>query len=71
MVAFEGGSTLALSADALVAISEKRARAGEERSDVTVLRGHVDAELSDPAKQSLSVSTPSATVRAGREIVFQ
>lgn len=70
-VQFVNGSTVSLSADALVGISQTHPRAGEDRTDVTVLQGHVDAELADPARQSLSVTTPAATVRAGREIVFQ
>jgi hypothetical protein len=70
-VDFVNGATVSLSADALVGISQTHPRAGEDRTDVTVLRGHVDAELANAAKQSLSVTTPAATVRAGREIVFQ
>ncbi len=71
LVEFVNGSTVSLSADALVGIAQTHPRAGEERTDVTVLRGHVDAELLHPSRQSLSVTTPAATVRAGREIVFQ
>jgi hypothetical protein len=71
LVHFSNGSSLALGEDALIGIAESRARPGIDRTDVTVLRGRVDAELTDAAKQDLSVGTPSATVRAGREIVFQ
>jgi ferric-dicitrate binding protein FerR (iron transport regulator) len=71
LVRFSNGSSLALSEDALIGIAESRMRPGSERTDVTVLRGRVDAELKDAAKQDLSVGTPAATVRAGREIVFQ
>jgi hypothetical protein len=70
-IRFTNGSSLALGEDALIGIAETKARLGADRTDVTVLKGHVDAELKDPAKQSLSVGTPAATVRAGREIVFQ
>jgi len=69
-VAFSNGSHVALGEEALVSIAETSPRPGLDRTDVTVLQGRIDAELDD-AKQSLSVSTPSATVRAGREIVFQ
>jgi hypothetical protein len=65
------GGSVALAEDALIAISETRTRPGLSRTDVTVLKGRVDAELSDGQRQSLTVGTPSATVRAGREIVFQ
>jgi hypothetical protein len=68
---FANGSTVNVGADALVGIAETRPRPGLERADLTVLRGRVDAELDAPARQSLSVTTPAATVRAGREIVFQ
>jgi hypothetical protein len=70
-VRFESGSALTVSEDALVGIAEPRPRAGRERSDLTVLKGRIDAELADPQNHSLVVTTPSATVRAGREIVFQ
>jgi hypothetical protein len=70
-VIFVQGSVVNLGADALIGIAETRPRPGEERTDLTVLRGRVDAELEDPSRQSLSVTTPAATVRAGREIVFQ
>ena len=42
-----------------------------QRSDVTVLRGSVDADLHDVQHQSISVTTPNVTVRAGRKIEFQ
>ena len=71
LVEFANGSFMTLGEDALVAIAETRPRPGVDRTDVTVLKGRVDAELDDASKKSLSVSTPSATVRAGREIVFQ
>jgi hypothetical protein len=70
-VIFVQGSVVNLGADALIGIAETRPRPGEDRTDLTVLRGRVDAELEDPSRQSLSVTTPAATVRAGREIVFQ
>lgn len=65
------GGSVQLAEDALIAIAESQPRPGLDRSDVTVLRGRIDAELHDAKKQSLSVTTPSATIRAGREIVFQ
>ncbi|MFZ5472058.1 MAG: FecR domain-containing protein [Myxococcota bacterium] len=68
---FPNGSTVNLGEDALVSITETRPRPGQERSDLTVLKGTIDAELDDQAKESITVTTPSATVRAGREIVFQ
>ncbi|MBF5044473.1 FecR domain-containing protein [Aggregicoccus sp. 17bor-14] len=71
LVAFVNGSELSLGESALVGIAETRPAPGRDRSDVTVLRGRVDAELQDPERQSLTVSTPAATVKAGREIVFQ
>ena len=71
VVQFINGSSVTLGEEALIAIAETRTRPGANRADLTVLQGHVDAELGDPAKQSLSVMTPAATVRAGREIVFQ
>jgi hypothetical protein len=52
-------------------VAETRPRPGLERTDLTVLKGRVDAELETPNTQSLSVTTPAATIRAGREIVFQ
>lgn len=66
-----GGSEVEVGEDALVAIAETRPRPGKDRTDLTVLKGQVDAELGDASRDSLSVSTPAATVRAGREIVFQ
>jgi hypothetical protein len=70
-IVFARGGMVNLGEDALISIAETRPMPGKERSDLTVLRGQVDAELADPTRQSLSVTTPSATVRAGREIVFQ
>lgn len=66
-----GGSEVEVGEDALVAIAETRPRPGKDRTDLTVLKGKIDAELDDASRDSLSVSTPAATVRAGREIVFQ
>ena len=71
LVSFVNGSELSLGESALVGIAETRPLPGRDRTDVTVVRGRVDAELQDPARQSLSVGTPAATVKAGREIVFQ
>lgn len=68
---FSSGSSVALAEDALLGISESKPRPGQDRTDVTLLKGHLDATLEKPAQQSLSVTTPAATVRAGREIVFQ
>ena len=70
-IVFTQGSQVNLGEDALISIAETRPRPGQERTDLTVLRGRVDAELKDPTTQSLSLTTPAATVRAGREIVFQ
>lgn len=71
LVEFANGTFVKLGEDALIAIAETRPRPGTDRTDVTVLKGRVAAELDDTTKKSLSVSTPAATVRAGREIVFQ
>lgn len=65
------GSTVHLGGDSLIGIAETRPRAGRQRTDLTVLRGRIDAELERPSTQSLSVTTPAATIQAGREIVFQ
>ena len=70
-IVFANGSMVNLGEDALIGIAETRPRPGQERTDLTIVRGRVDAELEDPARQSLSVTTPAATVKAGREIVFQ
>ena len=70
-IVFTQGSMVNLGEDALISIAETRTRPGKERTDLTVLRGSVEAELKDPTRQSLSVTTPSATVQAGRAIVFQ
>lgn len=70
-VVFVNGSSLTIGEDALIAIAETRPAMGRDRTDVTVLKGQINAELKDAARQSLSVSTPTATVRSGREIVFQ
>lgn len=71
VIEFESGSNVALAEDALLGIAETHPRPGQDRTDVTLLQGHLDATLDKPAQQSLSVTTPAATVRAGREIVFQ
>jgi hypothetical protein len=68
---FAAGGSVTLGENALVGLSEAGARAGQAPTDVTVLQGRVDAELEHPRQQSLSVETPEATVRAGREVVFQ
>ena len=70
LVEFANGSELTLDQEALMGIAETHPRPGQDRTDATLLQGRAAAELSDP-NQSLSVATPSATVRAGREIVFQ
>lgn len=70
-VIFVNGSSLTVGEDALIAIAETRPAMGRDKTDVTVLKGQINAELKDAARQSLSVSTPTATVRSGREIVFQ
>lgn len=71
VVSFANGSEVALGEDALIAIAETRPRPGTDRTDLTVFKGRIDAELENANAQSLTVSTPAATVRAGREIVFQ
>jgi ferric-dicitrate binding protein FerR (iron transport regulator) len=71
VVEFTNGSSVSLGEDALIGISETHLRPGQDHTDLTLLKGHIDAALDQPAQQSLSVTTPSATVRAGREIVFQ
>lgn len=68
---FTSGGTVAVGEDALIAIAETRVRPGAERTDLTVLHGRVDAELPDVQHQSISVTTPNVTVRAGRKIEFQ
>lgn len=68
---FLDGSRVRLLPDTLAGVAESAPRPGQDRSDLTVVRGRVDAELGAPAQQNLSVNTPAATVRAGREIVFQ
>ncbi len=70
-IEFVNGSVVHVGADALIGIAETHPPPGRDQSDLTLLRGDLDAELADPSKQSLSVNTPTATVRAGREIVFQ
>ncbi len=70
-VVFTHGGRVNLGEDALIAIAETRPRPGQQRTDLTLLKGQVDATLETPDAQSLSVSTPSATIQAGREIVFQ
>ncbi|QSQ28289.1 FecR domain-containing protein [Pyxidicoccus parkwayensis] len=65
------GGTVHLGGDSLIGIAETRPRPGQQRTDLTVLRGRIDAELEQPSKQSLTVTTPAATIQAGREIVFQ
>ena len=54
-VLFPNGSMVNMGEDALIGIAETRPRPGQERTDLTVLKGQVDA----------------ATVQAGREIVFR
>jgi hypothetical protein len=71
VVRFSNGSSVSLGEDALISIAESRPKPGKESTDVTVLKGRIDGELDEAARQSLSVSTPSAMVRAGRELVFQ
>lgn len=71
VIEFTNGSIVHLGEDALIGIAETRPTPGRDPSDLTLLRGDVDAQLADPSNQSLSVNTPNATVRAGREIVFQ
>ncbi len=55
---FPSGTVVVVSEDTLLGIAETRAA---EHGDVRL----------GPANQSLTVGTPAATVRAGREIVFQ
>ena len=69
---FPSGTVVSVSEDTLLGIAETRGSCrGAAQTDVTLLRGAVDATLDRPANQSLTVGTPAATVRAGREIVFQ
>lgn len=68
---FENGTSVGIGEDALVGIAETRLTPETERSDLTILQGRIEAELGDPEHKSLSLTTPSAVVRAGREIVFQ
>jgi hypothetical protein len=71
LIQFVGGSELTMGEDALVGITEEKPAAAADPADVTVHRGRIDATLAAPKVQSITVSTPSATIRAGREIVFQ
>jgi hypothetical protein len=71
LLEFNNGSVLTLGGDALISIADTSPSPGAEASDVTVLKGRVDARLDDVEKGSLQVRTPAATVRAGREILFQ
>jgi hypothetical protein len=71
VIDFGTGGTVALREESLIAIAETRIRPGLERTDLTVLQGRVDAELPDVQHQSISVTTPNVTVRAGRKIEFQ
>ncbi|MCP3061045.1 FecR family protein [Myxococcus sp. K38C18041901] len=64
-------STVHLGGDSLIGIAETRPRPGRSRTDLTVLRGRIDAELENPARGTIIVGTPGATIQAGREIVFQ
>ncbi|MCI0573403.1 MAG: FecR family protein [Myxococcaceae bacterium] len=68
---FRTGGTVTVGENALVGLAETGALAGQAPTDVTVLQGRVDAVLQRPDRQTLSVDTPEATVRAGREVVFQ
>ncbi len=70
-VRFPNGSSVLVGEEALIGIAETGGSPGRDRTDLTVRRGTVDATLETPATQDLSVGTPAATVRAGREIVFQ
>lgn len=70
-IVFNNGATANMGESSLVGIAETRTSPGQEQTDLTVEQGEVVADLDDPARQSLSVATPAATVRAGREIVFQ
>lgn len=71
LIEFVNGSIVTVGEDALIGIAETRPTPGQDRTDLTLVRGRLDAELDHPSKQSFSVNTPAATVRAGREIVFQ
>ncbi len=71
LVRFPNGSSVLVGEEALIGIAETGGAPGRDRTDLTVKRGTVDATLQTPATQDLSVGTPAATVRGGREIVFQ
>jgi hypothetical protein len=71
LVRFPNGSSVLVGEEALIGIAETAGTPGRDRTDLTVKRGTVDATLQTPATQDLSVGTPAATVRGGREIVFQ
>jgi len=71
LVRFANGSSVLVGEEALIGIAETTGLPGRERTDLTVKRGTIDATLQTPATQDLSVGTPAATVRGGREIVFQ
>ncbi len=70
-IRFASGSALAMGDDALVGIADEGPTTAAVGADVTVLRGRIDAQIPDPRTQSMTVTTPAATIRAGREIVFQ
>lgn len=59
-----GSGAIAMGEDALIAIPESRG------GDVTVLQGRIDARV-DATQQTLTIKTPAAEIRAGREISFQ
>jgi len=59
---------LAMGEDGLLAIPEEHGK--EERGNVTLLQGHLDARL-DPTEQTLTIKTPAADVKAGREIFIK
>lgn len=58
-----GNGSIAMGEDALIAIPEAR-------GDVTLLEGHIDAHM-DATQKTLTIQTPAAEVRAGREITLQ
>jgi hypothetical protein len=66
---FINGSIVGISEDALIGLVPGTTQ-HPSHADLTVLQGRVDAQVSGTEK-SLSVSTPTATIHAGREIVFR
>ncbi len=69
-IEFDEGSTIALSEDSLVLISDLSGEKAQ-RAGVLLLEGRLDAEVDRTRSADFTVRTPAAAARATREIVFQ